>query len=79
MQPDVTIADNRYDINNSCNFAKQIATLCEYPTVKRQILRIKKQLNTCIREGIEIDEQQKEARVLSNVDLQFFTGNKIKK
>jgi len=61
IRPYVTISNNRYDINNSCKFAKQIATLCEYPTVKRQILRIKKQLNTCIREGIEIDELTLEA------------------
>lgn len=32
-----------------------------------------------IAEGIELAEQQKEARVMATVDLQFFTGNKIKK
>ena len=66
IRPYVTISPNRYDINNSCKFAKQIATLCEYPTVKRQILRIKKQLNTCIREGIEIDDLTLEAIASDN-------------
>ena len=66
VRPYVTISDNRYDINNSCKFAKQIATLCEYPTVKRQIARIKKQLNTCIREGIEIDDITLEALASDN-------------
>ena len=38
-----------------CQFAKQIATLCEFPNDK-QIKVIKRQLNTCIREGIELDD-----------------------
>ena len=38
-----------------CQFAKQIATLCEFPNDK-QIRRITKQLNTCIREDIELDD-----------------------
>ena len=70
VRPYVTISDNRYDINNSCKFAKQIATLCEYPTVKRQILRIKKQLNTCIRENIDLDDLTLDAiAVDNNVDI----------
>ena len=55
VQPDVTISDERDSIIERCQFARQIATLCEFLDVK-QVKRIKKQLNTCIREGIEIDD-----------------------
>ena len=55
VRPNVKISDQLDDIQDVCNFAKQIATLCEFPSVK-QVTRIKKQLNSCIREGIEIDD-----------------------
>ena len=55
VYPYVTIEDNTEDIKNRCEFARQIATLCEFPNVK-QIATIKKQLNSCIRNDIDLDD-----------------------
>ena len=66
VRPNVKISDQLDDIQDVCNFAKQIATLCEFPSVK-QVTRIKKQLNTCIREGIEIDDLTLEALASDNL------------
>ena len=55
VRPDVTISDNRETINNSCKFAKQIATLCDFVDVKKAST-ITKQLNKCIRNEIELDD-----------------------
>ena len=66
VRPYVTIDSLRDTIHQSCKFARQIATLCEFPTVKKQIARIKKQFNTCIREGIEIDDITLEAIASDN-------------
>ncbi len=55
VHPDITLADNREDIEDMCQFARQMSTLCEFPNVKT-VNRIKKQLNSCIREGIELDD-----------------------
>ena len=55
VQPEVTLKSDRVSMIDRCNFARQIATLCEFPNDK-QVTRIKKQLNTCIREEIEIDD-----------------------
>ena len=63
VYPDVTIDYHRDNIHDLCKFARQIATLCEFPNDK-QVKRIKKQLNTCIREDIEIDDIVQE--VLAN-------------
>ena len=69
IRPFVTIDHFREDINQLCQFAKQIATLCEFPKYN-QVARIKKQLNTCIREGIEIDDITQEALASdNNVDV----------
>ena len=69
IQPKVTIDDDREDIQDLCDFARQISTLCEFPTNK-QVTRIKKQLNTCIREGLEIDDITLEALASENeIDL----------
>ena len=69
IRPFVTIDHFREDINQLCQFAKQIATLCDFPEYK-QVARIKKQLNTCIREGIEIDDITQEALASdNNVDV----------
>ena len=69
VRPNVKISDQLDDIQDVCNFAKQIATLCEFPSVK-QVTRIKKQLNTCIREGLEIDDITLEALASdNNVDI----------
>ena len=66
VRPNVKISDQLDDIQDVCNFAKQIATLCEFPSDK-QVTRIKKQLNTCIREGLEIDDLTLEALASDNL------------
>jgi len=55
VQPEVTLKEDRDSMIDRCNFARQIATLCEFPNDK-QVKTIKRQLNTCIREEIEIDD-----------------------
>ena len=55
IQPEVTLKEDRVSMIDRCNFARQIATLCEFPNDK-QVKTIKRQLNTCIREEIEIDD-----------------------
>ena len=55
VQPEVTLKSDRVSMIDRCNFARQIATLCEFPNDK-QVKIIKRQLNTCIREEIEIDD-----------------------
>ena len=69
VRPNVKISDQLDDIQDVCNFAKQIATLCDFPSNK-QVTRIKKQLNTCIREGLEIDDLTLDALASdNNVDI----------
>ena len=41
FKPNVTITDDREDIHYMCQFARQMSTLCEFPTNTRQIARIK--------------------------------------
>ena len=65
VYPDVTIDYHRDNIHDLCKFARQIATLCEFPNDK-QVARIKKQLNTCIREDIEIDDLTLDALASDN-------------
>ena len=55
IRPYVTLSDDRENIINSCNFARQIATLCDFVDVK-EASRIKKQLNKCIRNEVELDD-----------------------
>ena len=63
VKPDceITHTDYRQDIIDRCNFARQVATLCEFPTNTRQIARIKKHFNACIKNDIEIDDITLEA------------------
>ena len=61
VKPDVYIEEGRKDIIDRCNFARQISTICEYPESKKQILRIKKHLNACIKHDIELDDLTLEA------------------
>ena len=48
-----------------CDFAKQMSTLCDFPNSK-QVTRIKRQLNACIKQGIEIDDLTQEAIASDN-------------
>ena len=61
VKPNVYIEDGRDDIIERCNFARQISTICEYPETTRQIARIKKHLNACIKHDIELDDLTLEA------------------
>ena len=65
VQPEVTLKEDRVTMIDRCNFARQIATLCEFPNDK-QVKTIKRQLNTCIREEIELDDLTIEALASDN-------------
>ena len=65
FQPYSTIQDSTEDIKNRCKFARQIATLCQFPDVK-QVARIKKQLNSCIKHNIDLDDITLEALAHDN-------------
>ena len=65
VQPEVTLKEDRVSMIDRCNFARQIATLCEFPNDK-QVKTIKRQLNTCIREEIELDDLTIEALASDN-------------
>ena len=65
VQPDITIAHNREDIEDMCQFARQMSTLCEFPNDK-QVKRIKRHLNACIRADIEMDDLTLEALAYDN-------------
>mgnify|MGYP003310532773 FL=1 len=65
IQPEVTLKSDRVSMIDRCNFARQIATLCEFPNDK-QVKTIKRQLNTCIREEIEIDDLTLDALASDN-------------
>ena len=65
FQPYVTTKDDMEDVKNRCEFARQIATLCHFPNVK-QIATIKKQLNSCIKNDIELDDITLEALANDN-------------
>jgi len=57
VKPDAYILHNQeafYDVEEVCNFARQIATLCEFVTVK-EAAKIKQQINACIRAGDEVN------------------------
>ena len=65
FEPYVTIDQNRDDIQDMCQFARQMSTLCEFPDDK-QVKRIKKHLNACIRADIELDDITLEALAFDN-------------
>ena len=65
VQPEVTLKEDRVSMIDRCNFARQIATLCEFPNDK-QVKTIKRQLNTCIREEIELDDLTLDALASDN-------------
>lgn len=57
VKPDAYIAHGQEsfaDVKEVCDFARQIATLCEFVTDK-QAEKIKQQINACIRAGEEIN------------------------
>ena len=70
--PKVTNSSERDSIIERCKFARQIATLCEFPNDK-QVKKITQQLNTCIRGRIDIDDITQEALAYdNNVDINVY-------
>ena len=55
VQPEVSLHPYREDLEDMCKFAKQMSTLCEFVTPGKAS-KIKKAINTCIREDIPILE-----------------------
>ena len=55
VQPEVELYHDREDLAIVCKFAKQMAMLCEFVSA-RKATQIKKEINTCIREGEPILE-----------------------
>jgi hypothetical protein len=59
IQPQAYILHNQdafYDVEEICNFARQMSTTCNFIQGK-QLIEVKKQLNACIREGHEIQPE----------------------
>ena len=65
VTPWVTIDEHRDDIQDMCNFARQMSTLCEFPDDKT-VARIKRHLNACIKADIEMDDITLEALAHDN-------------
>ena len=70
IMPEVGIIHSSYlteeNVIDRCNFARQISTLCEFPETNRQIASIKKQINACIRNEVELDDLTLEAIAYDN-------------
>jgi len=43
------------DVEEVCNFARQVSTMCEFATVK-EAAQIKQQINACIRVGVDVND-----------------------
>ena len=65
VRPNVSISEHRDDIQDMCNFARQMSTLCEFPDDKT-VARIKRHLNACIKADIEMDDITLEALAHDN-------------
>ena len=66
IRPLAEIHNDNESIRSKCNFARQMATLCEFPTKSSVVNNIKKQLNACIREGLEVTDLIQEGIAISN-------------
>ena len=66
VRPLAEIHNDNESIRSKCNFARQMATLCEFPTKSSVIHNIKKQLNACIREGLEVTDLIQEGIAITN-------------
>ena len=66
IRPLAEIQNDNESIRSKCNFARQMATLCEFPTKSSVVNKIKKQLNACIREGLEVTELIQEGIAITN-------------
>ena len=66
VKPAAEIHNDNESIRSKCNFARQMATLCEFPTKSSVVNKIKKQLNACIREGLEVTDLIQEGIAITN-------------
>ena len=66
VRPLAEIHNDNESIRSKCNFARQMATLCKFPTKSSVVNNIKKQLNACIREGLEVTDLIQEGIALTN-------------
>ena len=66
IKPLAEIHNDNESIRSKCNFARQMATLCKFPTKSSVVNNIKKQLNACIREGLEVTDLIQEGIAISN-------------
>jgi hypothetical protein len=57
VQPNVSLNPYREDLEDVCKFAKQMSTLCEFVS-DRKASQIKKEINACIREERDVDEDE---------------------
>ena len=57
VQPVVTLNEHTDDITDFCNFARQMSTMVEFAN-EREAKELKKVLNSYIREGIIVDEEE---------------------
>ena len=56
LQPTVILDKNRTRIFELCQFARQMSTLCEFPSKQSVINRIKKHINICVKSEMEFDD-----------------------
>ena len=66
VRPLAEIQNDNESIRSKCNFARQMATLCKFPTKSSVVNNIKKQLNACIREGLEVTDLIQEGIAITN-------------
>jgi len=57
VQPEVSLNPHREDLEEVCNFARQMSTLCEFVSEKKAS-QIKKEINACIREQRDVCEYE---------------------
>jgi len=57
VKPEVLLKEHRDDIIDMCDFAAQMSTMCTFVN-ERQAQHIKKVLNSYIRDGREVDEEE---------------------
>ena len=57
VQPAAHINPYREDIGDMCSFARQMSTLCEFVS-DRKASQIKKEINACIREQKDVEENE---------------------
>ena len=67
VQPEVTISQHLDDIEDMCNFARQMSTICEFVT-PNEAKKVKKCLNTFIRTGTNVSAYMMEEDIAIAAD-----------